>query len=156
MTLQKVNTSGYHKPLLIMKNLKSFYLLTFLFIGLVIIPSCKDDDGDSENNMITITIDEPMNEESIAMANCGDVHIHIDIEASVENHEIEIILHPEGDVNDKIIDKDMHDHDKVINFEQEVDLCSYAAGTCFHLEVAACIDHDCETKERADVEFCLQ
>ena len=43
-----------------------------------------------------------------------------------------------------------------ITFEQEVDLCSYAAGTCFHLEIEACIDHDCAEKETAEVEFCLQ
>ncbi len=137
-----------------MKNLKFFYLFAFVFVGLVI-SSCKDDD-DHGDNTITITIDEPMNGENIAMADCATVHVHVDIEASDENHEVEIILHPEGDVSDKIIDFDMHDHDKVITFEQEVDLCSYPAGTCFHLEVEACIDHDCAEKQTADVEFCLQ
>ena len=56
----------------------------------------------------------------------------------------------------QIIDYDKHSHDQVITFEQDVDLCGYAAGTCFHLEVEACIDHDCEEKQTADVEFCLQ
>ena len=119
------------------------------------ISSCKDDDGDHDN-MITITIDEPVDGQNIPLADCAEVHIHVDIEASVENHELEIVLHPEGDVNDKIIDYDLHDHDKVISFTQEVDLCSYGAGACFHLEVEACIDHDCIEKARADVEFCLQ
>jgi len=41
-------------------------------------------------------------------------------------------------------------------FEQEVDLCSYASGTCFHLEVFACKDHDCESREFAEVEFCIE
>jgi len=110
--------------------------------------------GDDDSNKITITIEEPTNDETIT--DCSDVHIHIDIVASDENHEVEIVLHPEGDVDDKILDIDMHDHDKEITFEQEVDLCSYPAGTCFHLEVEACKDHDCEEKETADVEFCLQ
>ena len=138
-----------------MKNLKFFYLFAFVFVGLVI-SSCKKDDDDHGDNTITITIEEPMNGENIAMADCATVHVHVDIEASDENHEVEIVLHPEGDVNDKIIDYDKHSHDQVITFEQDVDLCGYAAGTCFHLEVEACIDHDCAEKQTADVEFCLQ
>lgn len=142
-----------------MKDLKFLYLLLFgaLVLGLT---SCSDDDDhdhdDDPNNAITITIEEPMNDETIAMADCADVHVHIDFDASVENHEIEIVLHPEGDVDDKIIDYDKHDHDKNITFEEEVNLCDYPAGTCFHLEVVACVDHDCDNKETADVEFCLQ
>ena len=139
-----------------MKNLKFFYLFAFLFVGLIVIPSCGDDDTSDETNSISITIEEPIDGENIAMTNCADIHIHVDIEASVENHEVEIILHPEGDVNDKIIDWDMHDHDKLLTMEQEVDLCSYPAGTCFHLEVVACVDHDCEETATADAEFCLQ
>ena len=136
-----------------MKKIKFHYLLPLLCLGFFI-TSCGDDDDNDDNNTITITIEEPLNGETIM--DCADVHVHIDIEASDENHEVEIVLHPEGDVSDKIIDSDMHEHDKVITFEQEVDLCSYPAGTCFHLEVEACIDHDCEEKETADVEFCLQ
>lgn len=117
------------------------------------VASCSDEDPEV-TNAITITIDEPMNDETVA--DCADVHIHIDVVATDENHEVEIILHPDGDVDDKIIDSHMHEHDAVINFEQEVDLCSYPAGTCFHLEVEACLDHDCATKETTDVEFCIQ
>lgn len=136
-----------------MKNFKFLYL--FLAVG-VLFAGCKDDEGDDPTNTVAITIDEPMDGENIAMANCGDVHIHIDFVASVENHEVEVELHPEGDVNDKIIEYSEHAHDKTVEFFQEVDLCSYPAGTCFHLEVAACIDHDCEEKSTAEVEFCLQ
>lgn len=134
-----------------MKKLNYLYLFAFLAVG-VSMSSCGDDDDDA--NTITITIEEPINGETIS--DCSDVHIHIDIVASDENHEVEVVLHPEGDVDDKILDIDMHEHDKEIDIEQEVDLCSYPAGTCFHLEVEACIDHDCEEKETADVEFCLQ
>ncbi len=135
-----------------MKNFKIYYLFAFLTIGLFI-TSCGDDE-EAVTNQITITIEEPTSGEVIT--DCADVHVHVDITATDENHEVEIILHPEGDVNDKIIDYDAHEHDKVITFEQEVDLCSYAAGTCFHLEVEACVDHDCAEKQTADVEFCLQ
>ena len=139
-----------------MKNFKFYYLFAVLSLGLFIVGCDNDDDGDDGNNQITITIEEPIDGENIAMADCADVHIHVDFSATVENHEVEIILHPEGDVNDKIIDFDEHEHDKEITFEQEVDLCSYAAGTCFHLEVFACIDHDCAEKASAEAEFCLQ
>ena len=142
-----------------MKKFKFYYLFAFLSLGLLFAGCNKDDDEMEEEpvvNQITITIEEPMDGENIAMADCAEVHVHIDFVASEENHEIEVVLHPEGDVDDKIIDYDEHDHDKEITFEQEVDLCSYAAGTCFHLEVAACVDHDCAEKETAEVEFCLQ
>ena len=138
-----------------MKNFKLIYLLAFALFA-VTITSCSDDDDDHGDNTITITIEEPTDGETIAMADCGDVHVHIDIVASDENHEVEVVLHPEGDVNTKILDIDMHEHDAEITIEQEVDLCSFPAGTCFHLEVEACIDHDCEEKETAEAEFCLQ
>lgn len=138
-----------------MKNIKFLYLFAFLSLGLFV-TSCDDDDNADPVNKITITIEEPMNDEKIAMADCDDVHIHIEIEATDENHNVEIVLHPEGDVANKIIDFDKHDHDQKIEFEQDVDLCGFAAGDCFHLEVEACIDHDCNEKETADVEFCLE
>jgi len=136
-----------------MRKSKLIYFFTLLTLGLFI-TSCGDDHDHEGDNEITITIEEPLSEEVIS--DCTAVHIHVDIEASDENHEVEIVLHPEGDVDDKIIDFDKHAHDKVITFEQEVDLCSYTGGTCFHLEVIACVDHDCEEKSRADVEFCIQ
>lgn len=138
-----------------MSKIKFYYLLPFLAVGLLI-TSCGDDDDDNEDNKITITIEEPADGETVARASCDDVHIHVDLVASDENHEVEILLHPHGDVDDKIIDYDAHDHDANITFEQEVDLCSYPAGTCFHLEIEACLDHDCEEKETAEAEFCLE
>lgn len=108
----------------------------------------------SDDNEITITIEEPTDDATIT--DCKEVHVHVKIEATDENHEVEIVLHPEGKKDDKIIDFDKHSHDKVVKFDQEVNLCSYEAGTCFHLEVSACVDHDCKEKKTADVEFCLK
>ncbi len=136
-----------------MKNLKFFYLFAFLSLGLLF-AGCSDDDEDTTNK-ITIVIEEPINDETIARADCGEVHVHVDFAASVENHEVEIILHPEGDTSNKIIDYDEHDHDKEITFEQEVSLCDFDPGTCFHLEVFACVDHDCTEKASAEAEFCI-
>lgn len=140
-----------------MKNYNVFYILAFFSLSIFVV-SCDDEMPPEEEptNAITITIEEPTPAEVIDSADCAEVHVHIDIAASIENHEVEIVLHPEGDVDDKIIDYDEHAHDKVITFEQEIDLCSYPSGTCFHLEVAACVDHDCAEKSTADVEFCLQ
>lgn len=136
-----------------MKKFKFFYLSVFVALGMFAV-SCDDDDDHDENNQITITIDEPL--DGATISDCSEVHIHVDFVASVENHEVEIVLHPEGDVNDKIIDYDAHEHDKTISFEQMIDLCSYPAGTCFHLEAEACVDHDCAEKQTAEAEFCLQ
>jgi len=136
-----------------MKKFNFLYLFAFAAVG-CFMSSCGDDDA--ENNTITITIEEPIDGENIAFASCGDIHVHVDFAASDENHEVEVVLHPEGNVDDKILDIDMHEHDKEITIEQEVDLCSYGAGACFHLEVKACVDHDCEKTETAEVEFCLE
>lgn len=135
-----------------MKMLKNSWLLAFALSALVFTACNKDDDDhDHGDNKITINILEPGNGE--VMADPADVHIHIEVEASDENHDIEIELHPEGDVSDKILNETPHKHDSKVIFEQAVDLSSYPAGTEFHLEVKACIDHDCEESERADVEF---
>jgi len=133
-----------------MKKNKLIYLFAFLTLGLFI-TSCTDHEEDNE---VTITIEEPTDGE--VAADCAEVHIHIDFDATEENHEIEVVLHPEGDTSDKIIDYSEHSHDMELHFEQEVDLCSYPAGTCFHLEVTACEDHDCEETATAEVEFCIQ
>ena len=136
-----------------MKNFKFYYLFAFALVGCLFITSCGDDDDD-DTNKVTITIEEPLDGSTIA--DCSEVHVHIEFEATEENHEFEIVLHPEGNVDDKIIDYDEHDHDKKIEFEQEVNLCDYPAGQCFHLEVVACEDHDCGEKATAEAEFCLQ
>jgi len=133
-----------------MKNIQIIFLF-FLAVFVMTFSSCKKEE--QHDNTINISILEPTEDEIII--DCALVHIHVEVTASEENHEVEIVLHPEGDTSDKIIDFDKHDHDKVITFEQDVDLCSYGSGACFHLEVEACKDHDCEEKEFADVEFCL-
>ena len=135
-----------------MKKFNFYFLLSLLSFAFIMV-SCGDDEEEGTNE-ITITIQEPTDGEVIA--DCADVHVHIDFDATVENHEIEILLHREGDVNDVALEYDEHDHDKSITFEQDVNLCDYPAGTCFHLEVAACVDHDCEEKTTAEAEFCLQ
>lgn len=137
-----------------MKMLKYSWLL-MLALAVTVFTGCdKDDDHDHGDNEITINILEPGADEVIADA--SDAHVHIEIEATEDNHDIDIVLHPEGDISDKIIDMHIHDHDKKITFEQDIDLSSYPAGTEFHLEVEACKDHDCEEKEFADVEFSIQ
>jgi len=136
-----------------MKKFKLFYICALACTGLFFTSCDNDDDDDHGDNAITIVIEEPADGGTVA---CDDVHVHVDFTATDENHEVEVVLHPEGDTSDKIIDYDAHDHDKEITFEQEVNLCDYPSGTCFHLEVVACVDHDCETKETAEAEFCLQ
>lgn len=136
-------------------TIKNLSLLILAF-GALLFTGCDDEDDDHMHgdNEITINILEPGPDEVVADA--SKVHIHIEVEASDENHNLEVVLHPDDDIDDKIIDFDQHSHDKVISFEQDVDLSDYPAGTEFHLEVEACKDHDCEEKEFADVEFSIQ
>lgn len=137
-------------------NFKLFSLLMVALSFSVIVSSCDKDDDEMHNhdNEITINILEPAAGEIISDA--SHAHVHIEIEATDENHEIEIVLHPENDTNDKIIDHDQHSHDTKIVFEQDVDLSDYPSGTEFHLEVEACVDHDCEEKATEEVSFSIQ
>lgn len=102
-----------------------------------------------------IEFEEPVAGEVVADA--SDVHIHVHFTAiDGELHEVEVMLHPDDDASDIIIDFDEHDHTEEFIFEQEVDLSSYPSGTEFHLEAKACLDHDCEETETGDIEFSIQ
>lgn len=138
-----------------MTNIK--YLFFFLFASLIIV-GCGDDDEEviDDTNVIALSIQDPDDGGIVAMGDCGDLHVHVDFAASIENHTVTVVMHPEGDTSDRIIDFEEHNHDRAITFEQDVDLCGYAAGTCFHVEVSACVDHDCVTVERSEAEFCME
>jgi hypothetical protein len=133
---------------------KTFPLFWLALGALVFTFSACEKEEEHGDNEITIRILEPAANEVVTDA--ALVHLHIEVEASEENHDIDIVLHPDGDTGNKIIDQHIHDHDKVITFEQDVDLSGFPAGTVFHLEVEACKDHDCEEKEYADIDFSIQ
>jgi hypothetical protein len=141
-----------HETMKFIKNLFFLALAVSLATGFA---SCNkdDDDHDHHDNEITIRILEPMSNEKITDA--AKVHIHIEVEASDENHEVEIVLYPHGDSSNKILDVDRHTHDKVFVFEQDIDLSSFPADTEFHLEVKACVDHDCKEKEEKHIDFSI-
>lgn len=136
-----------------MRLLKNFLLLMLAAGVTGTFSSCDKDDHDHGDNEITINILEPTADGTVADA--SDVHIHIEVEASDENHNVEIKLHPDGDGDDLIINLDEHTHDKKFVFEQDLDLSSYPAGTKFHLEVEACVDHDCAEKVDKHIDFSI-
>ncbi|TVR78239.1 MAG: hypothetical protein EA409_10955 [Saprospirales bacterium] len=120
--------------------------------------ACGDDDdhhhhGDNEINIIIISPQEDM---IISTEEASIVLISVRVEATEENHDIDIELHPEGDHSNKIIDWHRHTHDQVVEFTEVVDLSGFESGTEFHLEVTACIDHGCEEKERKHIHFTLE
>ena len=124
-----------------------------ILVFLAITFTACDDDSVTENAVI-ITVEEPL--DGAMIEDCSDVHVHVEFDASVENHGVDIVLHPEDDTSDKIIDFSEHDHDMKIIFDEKVDLCAYPSGTCFHLEVEACENDPCDKKASTEVEFCLQ
>jgi hypothetical protein len=138
-----------------LNNFKFYYLFVFLVFGMCAV-GCNDDednnDDDHNDNMVTVAIASPTNGGTIA--DCSVVHVHIDVIASVENHQVEVLLY-ERDTEEEVLDIDMHDHDTMILIERDLDLCNYAAGTCFVLDVLACVNHSCEETSTATAEFCL-
>ena len=138
-----------------MTFLKNPWIVLFA-LSMFTFTACDDDDDDDHmhgENDVTINILEPGDDETVADA--SDVHIHIEVEATDEVHNVDIILHPDDDISDKILEKNIHDHDPKVEFEQDIDLSDYPAGTEFHLEVEACKDHDCEEMVFEDVEFSI-
>jgi hypothetical protein len=124
-----------------------------LFSGMAMaITACNDE---HDHNHIDISFLEPVNDQVIPMAEANDVHIHVRFEADEENHQVYLRLYPEGEPNNLILDLDLHDHDQVIDIEEDLDLSSFPAGTEFHLEAEACEDHDCEEVVSADIHFSI-
>jgi hypothetical protein len=128
-----------------------FFLPTFLFFLSVIFlySGCKEE----ELSEIDITILTPTPDQVVA--NRAAVEVHVKFEASVENHNVAVVIHKDGVPSDVAFEWDAHDHDKIIELLETIDLSSYPSGTKFHLEAEACKDHDCKEKVYADVEFSI-
>lgn len=135
-----------------MSTFKSLVFLLLLGVSVGSISSCHDHDDD-ENNTVTIDIVTP--KDGTKAANAKTVEVHVKFSASVEMHELEIKLHPDGNSTNNIIDFDKHTHDKTYEFKETVDLSSFPAGTKFHLEVESCEDHDCKQVKVAESEFTI-
>lgn len=138
-------------------NTKLLSLLLILALAFSF-SACGDDDdhnhsGDNEINIIIISPQEDM---IISMEEASNVVIAVRVEASDENHEVDIELYPEGDHSNKILDWNRHAHVPIIEFNEVVDLSGFESGTEFHLEVRACIDHDCEEVERKHIHFSVE
>jgi hypothetical protein len=75
------------------------------------------------SNEITIRIISPVEDQVVA--NAASVLIHVEFEATDENHNVELFIHKDGDVNDVAFEWDQHDHDKKIVLMETIDLSSY-------------------------------
>jgi len=126
-------------------------LLPLFAAGALFLTACED--GEDDHNHIDISFLEPGDEEVVTDA--SDVHIHVRFSADEENHNVAILVHPEGDPTDIILSLDEHDHDQVIDLEVDVDLSSYPSGTEFHVEAEACEDHDCAEVVTNDIHFSI-
>lgn len=132
-----------------MKFTKTWGLAIAALLMLVVAAGC----GKEEDNEITINIISPTNDQVVA--NKSAVLIHVEFDAEVENHNVEVLIHNDDDVNDVAFTWDEHDHDKKIILMETIDLSSYPSGTKFHMEVEACKNHDCKDKVFKDIEFSI-
>lgn len=135
-------------PSSIMKKIPYLFALATLTFAL---SSCNKEEDD--HNHIDIAFLEPFNDQSFTGAEAANVHIHVRFTAEVENEAIVLRLYPESDPTDLILNLDVHEHDAVIDIEEDVDLSAYPAGTEFHLEAEACEDHECTEVVTADIHF---
>lgn len=129
-------------------------LLSALILALATLWGCNKDD-DHDHQEITIKFLEPVDGGIIPLAEANLVHIHVEVEAEEENEEVEIRLYPVGDPGNLILDFDIHEHEPVIEFEEDVDLTAYSPGS-FVLEVESCIDHECSETTEESITFSVQ
>lgn len=132
-----------------MKRIFPIYVLLMLISAAFLYSGCNKEDA----NEITISILKPTPDQVVA--NAGAVELHVKFEASVENHNVAVLIHKDGVASDVAFEWDLHDHDKVLELKETIDLSSYPSGTRFHMEVEACKDHDCEQKVFEDIEFSI-
>jgi hypothetical protein len=127
-----------------------FFAYLLLALGFTLLNfSCKKE----EISEITITILKPGPNQVVA--NRAAVELQVRFEASVENHNVAVLIHRDGAPSDVAFEWEEHDHDKIIELLETIDLSSYPSGTKFHLEAEACKDHDCKEKVFADIEFSI-
>ena len=129
--------------------------IVLVLATLTVLSACEeDDDHDHDHGHIDVTFLEPMAGSTVA--DCSDVHIHVRAEAEEggEVHDIEVELYRLPD-DSLIWSYDQHAHVQVADIEQDLDLCGFAAGTCFELEVEVEEDHDSSESEEYEIEFCI-
>ncbi len=124
-------------------------MISLSLIVLFVFTGCKNE----KDNIITIEFEEPTAGQVLPKGTPVDIHIHFT--ATDEIHDVEVILHPDGDTNNKIINFDEHVHEAEYVFEQTVDLSTFATGTKFHLEVVVTKDHDGTETQSDDIEFSI-
>lgn len=133
--------------------MKKFFYLLPLF-ALLALTSCEKDDDDHGDNDITIEFLSPSAGQVVTDA--SNVEISIRLTATEENEDTEIYLYPANDPDQTLLEKEIHEHEKVIEFMQTVDLSSFASGTAFILKVEACLDHDCNEQKEQFIQFSIQ
>jgi hypothetical protein len=133
-----------------MKSL-NLLILSFLMLAALLFVGCHKHDDDNE---VKITIMSP--QDGAVITSPESVLIHVVFEATAENHDIEVKLFPAEQTANRLIDWDMHDHDKKIEFRQNIDLNSFDSGTSFILVAESCEDHKCEKIVEERIEFSIQ
>ena len=132
-----------------MQNIKPITLI-FLLAGAFLLSSCDKEE------VITVAIDFEEPTAGAVVADAADVHIHVHFTATGgELHDVEVILHPENDASDRIIEFDGHDHAMEYAFMEDVNLSGYPSGSSFRLEAKACLDHDCADSEIGEITFSI-
>jgi len=163
--IKKLNATMLHKnakglkfvQTKILYRMKNVLLFSFLALG-ILFSACSDDDDDNHNHnhdnckeSISIENLEPINNETVASPD--DVHIHVRVSADCDFHKVEIELYPTNDPSDLILDFEEHAHSSSYDFERDLDLSGYPAGTEFELDVEVYTDHDGSEYIEKEIDF---
>lgn len=130
---------------------KALWLFLPLF-ALISLTACEKDDDHGDND-VTIEFLSPADG---ATVDASAVEISIRLTATEENEDSDIYLYAENNPDQILLEHEVHEHEKVIEFNQTVDLSSFPSGTAFILKVEACLDHDCDEQKEASIRFSIQ
>ncbi len=132
-----------------------FKALALAVLGVALLPACNDDEP--LENVLTVEIESPAKNAVISMSQEDHVHVHVNIQATLDLHNITMQIHPLDDHDNIIWKVDSHgDGNAPFTHEEDLSFADYAfqPDTDYVIEVEACGNHQCEGTnklERANV-----
>lgn len=127
----------------------SFFLSFFLLM--TVSTSC--DKKESDESVVTITIEKPADNAIIEDASKVDISILFSAEEQIHKFHVEVT--PVSDPSQKILDYEQLAHSTELQYVETLNLSAFPANSRFTLTVEACGDHDCNGRYEKSITFSI-
>ena len=129
-------------------------IITFFLSWLLVMTMCIScDKNESDENVVTITIEKPSDNTKIDDA--SKVEISILFTAEEQIHKFHVLVTPVSDPAQKILNYEQLAHSTNLQYVETLDLSSFPANAQFRLTVEACGDHDCNGTYEKTITFSI-